>query len=260
MLDVKKDFPILIHPPHPSYSYLDTAASSLKPKVVTDRLSEFYSYQASNVHRGAHQLSQQATSFYEESRSVIKDFINAYSENEIIFTSGTTESVNLVAFSFGEMQIKNGDVILLTELEHHSNIVPWQQMAQRKGAQVQFVKIKESGELDLEDFNNKLTEKVKMVSLTYCSNVLGVLTPLSEIIEKAHGVGAKVFVDAAQAVSTLKIDVQDLDCDFLAFSAHKMFGPYGVGVLYGKETLLNELPLISQGSMIQEVKKQGSTF
>jgi len=266
LLNIKKDFAIFDDGPikdlHPEgFSYLDTAASSLKPKCVVDRMSYFYNYESSNVHRGAHRLSQTATQFYEESRSTIKDFIGARCENEIIFTSGTTDGVNLVANSIPTSVIGSGDVILLTELEHHSNIVPWQVLADKRGAHIEFVKILDSGELDYEDFSRKITGNVKLVSVTYCSNVLGVLTDLKLIIDQSHKVGAKVFVDAAQVVSTLPVNVQDLDCDFLAFSSHKMFGPYGVGVLYGRETLLNEMePYRTGGSMIDSVTTKGTTY
>ncbi len=242
--------------------YLDSAASALKPRSVVDRLSNYYLYESSNVHRGSHYLSDQGTSNYENSREKVRGFINADSCQEIIFTKGTTESINLVAQSWGYSQLKQGDEILLTEMEHHSNIVPWQILAEKVGAVIKVLPIvDERGNLCEESFERLLSEKTKMVAITHCSNTLGTINDIERIVKKAKAIGAKVLVDGAQAVCCQKVDVKKLDCDFYAFSGHKLWGPYGIGVLYGKKDILNEMPPYqSGGSMISEVSFLKTTF
>ncbi|NQZ01962.1 MAG: cysteine desulfurase [Bdellovibrionales bacterium] len=241
--------------------YLDNAATTLKPRAVIDRIKAYYESEVSNVHRGAHELADMGTSNYESARRNVANFINAKSPNEIVFTRGTTEGVNLVANAFGRANIGEGDEIILTELEHHSNIVPWQRLAEEVGAKIKVIPILDSGDLDLAKYDELLSPKTKMVSFLSISNALGVKNKVKQIIEKAKAVGAKTLVDAAQSVSTLKTDVQDWDCDFLVFSGHKLFGPNGIGVLYGKEQLLNELPPYQGGgSMIDEVTFDKTTY
>ena len=258
MLDVRKDFPALNNQ---SMVYLDSAASTLKPRPVIDRVTQFLSYEAANVHRGAHQLSDQATAFYEHAREVVQKFINAASPNEIVFTRNTTESLNLVAHSLVKQMIQPGDEILLTEMEHHSNIVPWQLASESKGAKVIAAKATINGEIDFNDFANKLSAKTKIVSVQMFSNALGTVHPIEKIIAMAKAAGAIVVLDAAQAASSIPIDVQKLNCDFVAFSGHKLFGPDGIGVLYGRESLLNEMPPYQGGgSMIDRVSFEGTSY
>jgi cysteine desulfurase/selenocysteine lyase len=241
--------------------YLDSAATTLKYEPAVKRIYDFYMHESSNVHRGAHFLSYKATENFEKARSVVKKFINANSENEIIFTRGTTESINLVANHFRH-QLMDGGKILLTELEHHSNIVPWQLLAsENPKIQIEFVKINNSGDLDFEDLKSKLNSKPDLLSFTACSNVLGTINSVKEICGYARQCGVLTFVDAAQSVANRKTDVKDWNCDFLAFSGHKIFAPFGIGVLYGKENLLNKMqPYQGGGSMIETVNKKGSTF
>ena len=265
MFDVEKvreDFPILQEKIYgKQLIYLDSGATTQRPVQMVDKMQEYYLKYNSNVHRGIHFLSNKCTDANEESREIVRDFINATSDKEIIFTKGTTESINLVAYSFGERFIQEGDEIVVTEMEHHANIVPWQMLCERKGAVLKVIPFLDNGELDLSCLDDLLTERVKLVSLVYVSNVLGTVNPVKTIIERAHAVGAKVLVDAAQAIQHLAIDVQELDCDFLAFSGHKIYGPTGIGVLYGKEVLLNEMPpWQGGGEMIKEVRFEKTTY
>ena len=221
--------------------YFDNGATSQKPQVVLDTLKQYYALENANIHRGVHYLSQQATTAYEQARRTIQNYIGAKSPDEIIFTKGTTDAINLVAFSFGEL-LKAGDEILITAMEHHSNIVPWQLLCERKGCLLKVAPISKKGELDLEAFNTLLNERTKLVAITHISNTLGTINPVEQIIQKAHQIGAKVLLDGAQSIQHLQIDVKQLDCDFYCFSGHKVFGPTGIGVLYGKEEILEKMP------------------
>ncbi|MEW4563393.1 cysteine desulfurase [Bremerella sp. JC770] len=254
---IRADFPILHQvddEQHPLV-YLDNGASSQRPKSVIDCLSGVYEKHYANVHRGAHRLSGESTDQFEEARRAVRRFTGASSEHEVIFTSGTTMGINLVARSWGDANVRSDDEILLTEMEHHSNLVPWQQLAQRTGAKIRAIPITEDGQLDLSQLPNLLTEKTKIVAVAAVSNVLGTINPVAQIAEAAHAVGAKVMVDAAQAVPHEAIDVRGWDADFVAYSGHKMLGPSGVGVLYGKESLLEEMPpFLGGGSMIDTVE------
>jgi cysteine desulfurase/selenocysteine lyase len=241
--------------------YLDNAASSLKPVTVIERMNRYYREEASNVHRGAHYLSEQGTEAYESARETVRDFVGAEHASEIIFTRGTTESINLVAQAWGETFLKAGDEIILSELEHHSNIVPWQLIAKRKGCMIRVIPINDVGELDFEAYLKILSSKTKMVAITWCSNTLGTIVPVKRFIEAAHKVGAKITIDAAQAAAQFTMDARAIDCDFLAFSGHKVFGPYGIGVLYGKQELLEAMePYQGGGSMISEVTWEKTTW
>jgi len=259
---IRKDFPELERTVHGKpLIYLDNAASTLKCKPVIDALNLHYSLEAANIHRGVHYLSEAGTMKYEETRKSIQNFINAKNDFEVIFTKGTTESINLVAQSYGREFLNEGDIILLTTLEHHSNIVPWQMIANEKGAKVVEVPINDLGEIDLVAYKNLLTDKVKIVATNHISNSLGTINPIKEMISLAHDVGAVFLVDAAQSIAHEIVDVVDLDCDFLAFSSHKMFGPTGVGVLYGKEELLNKMPPYQGGGdMIDVVSFEKTTY
>lgn len=262
ILEIQKQFPQLQTKVRGGkLVYLDSAATTLKPQVVIDRLSKIYSSEVSNVHRGAHDLSDRATASYENARETVRKFLNAASVNEIIFTKGTTEGINLVAQSFGRAFLKEGDEILLTEMEHHSNIVPWQLIAKEKGVKIIAAKITGQGEIDLEDFKMKLTPRTKIVSFCHISNALGTINPVNELVRMAKEVGAITVVDAAQSVSSAVIDVQKMGCDFLAFSGHKLFAPNGIGVLYGKTEWLNKMPPYQGGgSMIGKVTFANTTF
>lgn len=254
---IRADFPILHQVDDEQYPlvYLDNGASSQRPKSVIDCLSNVYEKHYANVHRGAHRLSGESTDLFEEARRAVQRFTGATSENEVIFTSGTTMGINLVARSWGDTNVSSGDEILLTEMEHHSNLVPWQQLAQRTGAKIRAIPVTTDGQLDLDSLSARLTERTKIVAVAAVSNVLGTINPVREITEAAHAVGAKVLVDAAQAVPHEAIDVGSWDADFVAFSGHKMLGPSGVGVLYGKEALLEEMPpFLGGGSMIDVVE------
>lgn len=258
----RQDFPIL-NTEINGYPliYLDNGATTQKPQVVIDAISRYYSTYNSNVHRGNHTLSIQATTAHEEARRKVVQFINASNEQEIIFTRGTTESINLVAFSFGESFVKPGDEILVTEMEHHSNFVPWQLMCQRKGAHLRVVPITANGELDMAAYKSLLSERTKLVAVTQVSNAIGTINPLEEIIPLAHTVGAAVLVDGAQGVQHITHDVHAMDADFYAFSGHKMYGPTGIGVLYGKEEWLEKMvPYQSGGEMIDQVSFAETTF
>ena len=260
---LRADFPILatkVHGDKPLV-YLDSAASSQRPRQVIDRLSEVYTADYANVHRGIHSLSERSTELYEDARGRVAQFIGAASAmDEIVFTQCTTAAINLVARSWGDANTSAGDEILLTEMEHHSNIVPWQQLAERSGVRLRYIPITDDGRLDLEQLDGLLTEKTKLVAVSAMSNVLGTVNPIDELVQSAHAVGALVLVDAAQSVPHLATDVQKLDVDFLAASGHKMLGPSGVGFLYGKRTLLEAMPpFLGGGSMIRTVQLDGFT-
>lgn len=241
--------------------YFDNAASSQTAKTVTDALVKFYDEDHANIHRGIHTLAERSTKDYEATRTRMGQFLNANEQAEIIFTKGTTESINLVAQSWGATFLKPGDEIILSQLEHHSNIVPWQMIAEKKGVEIKVIPINEKGELNLEVYQKLLSEKTKLVAVNYISNALGTINPVKEIIKHAKAVGAATLIDSAQATPHLKIDVQDLDCDFLALSSHKMYGPTGVGVLYGKRELLEAMPPYQGGGeMIKEVSFAGTSY
>lgn len=242
--------------------YLDSAASALKPWPVIERISHFYTYETSNVHRGAHYLADKATQAFEQSREKVRQFINAGSIEEVIWTSGATASMNLVAQSWGRKFLKAGDFVLVSEMEHHANIVPWQMICEEVGAKIMSAPITDVGDLDFEQYEKILkTVNVKMVSLTHCSNTLGTFVNVKKATELAHKYGALITVDGAQAVSNRPVDVQALDVDFYAFSGHKLFGPYGIGVLYGKKALLTEMPPYQGGgSMISNVSWEQTTY
>jgi cysteine desulfurase/selenocysteine lyase len=242
-------------------AYLDSAATTLKPLSVVEEMDRYYRLETSNVHRGLYWLSENATTKFEATRDKIRDLINAPDRRQVIFTKGTTESINLVAQSYVRNFLNEGDEILLSQMEHHSNIVPWQMIAQEKKLKIGVIPINEHGEIILEEYQKLLTPKVKFVSVVYVSNALGTINPIKEMIKMAHAVGAKFFVDAAQAISHKKVDVQDLDCDFLGFSGHKMFGPTGVGVLFGKMELLEAMPPYQGGGdMIDVVTFEKTTY
>ena len=241
--------------------YLDNAATTQKPSVVIDAVSNFYREHNANIHRGIHTLSQEATQMYEGVRDKVRKLINAKHREEIIFTSGTTEAINLAAWSWGDANIKKGDEILLTEMEHHSNLVPWQVLARKKEARLKFIPLQKSGKLDLMKLDKLITKKTKLVGIVHISNFLGTINPVEKIITAAHKKGAKVLIDGAQAGTHLPIDVQKLNCDFYTLSAHKMYGPTGVGVLYGKKVLLESMPPYqSGGEMIKKVSLTSSTY
>jgi len=253
--DIRNDFPNLNVKVHEkSLVYLDNAATTFKPQVVIDSINKYYAKYTSNVHRGVHSLSEQATTAYEDTRNTVKKFLNASSEKEIIFTKGTTDSINLVAHSFGKEFVHEGDEIIITEMEHHSNIVPWQILCEENGAQLKILPMNDNGELCIDQLDDLISNNTKLISVVYVSNSLGTINPVKEIIDQAHKHDIKVMIDAAQAVSFTPIDVQDLDCDFLAFSSHKLFGPTGVGILYGKQALLDQMPPYQGGGdMISSV-------
>lgn len=259
---IREDFPILSRKIYGKpLVYLDNGATTQKPRCVVEAIvDEYYSVNA-NVHRGVHFLSQQATELHEAAREKVRDFINAKSTNEIVFTRGTTESINLLATSFGEAFINEGDEIIVSEMEHHSNIVPWQMLAERRGASIRVIPIDDKGELLLDEYEKLFTEKTRIVCVTHVSNVLGTINPVKRIVDIAHQHGVPVLVDGAQSAPHMKIDVQDIGCDFFAFSGHKIYGPTGVGVLYGKEDLLDKLPPYQGGGeMIQNVSFEKTTF
>jgi cysteine desulfurase/selenocysteine lyase len=241
--------------------YFDNAATTQKPVAVLDAIQQYYEKDNSNIHRGAHTLADRATRQYEETRESVRSLLNAREAAEVIFTKGTTESINLVAKTFGSKFIQKGDEILISTLEHHSNIVPWQMLCEQNGAILKVIPITDSGELILEEFEKLLSSKTKLVSIVHASNALGTINPVKSIIAAAHAVGAKVLLDGAQSASHLEVDVQELDCDFLAFSAHKLYGPTGLGVLYGKRELLEEMPpFLGGGEMIREVTFEKTTY
>lgn len=240
--------------------YFDNGATSQKPAMVLDAINQYYSKDNANIHRGVHFMSQHATTEYETARKTIQTYIHAKSSDEIIFTKGTTDGINLIASSYGEL-LAEGDEILITAMEHHSNIVPWQMLCQRKNLTLKVAPINIKGELITEEFDRLLTNKTKLVSVTHISNTLGTINPVAEIIKKAHAVGAKVVVDGAQSIQHMAIDVQAMDCDFFVFSGHKVFGPTGIGVLYGKEALLEKMPPYQGGGdMIAKVTFERTTY
>ena len=256
------DFPILNELVHGrKLVYLDNAATTQKPQVVLDAIVEAYSRWNANVHRGVHHLSQVATQKHEEARKKVAGLIHAQSEEEIIFTKGTTDSINMLAYSFGEAMVHEGDEVIVTQLEHHSNIVPWQMLCERKKAVLKVIPLREDLSLDIEAFKGLLSEKTRLVSVAQVSNVLGIINPIEEIIRLAHEQNIPVCVDGAQSVPHLTVDVQQLDCDFLVFSAHKMYGPTGLGVLYGKKEWLDQLPPAEGGGeMIEHVSFEQTTY
>lgn len=259
--DIRAQFPILETEVHgKKLVYLDNGATTQKHESVIRRLDDYYRKENANIHRGVHFLSQQATTDYENARGIIQKYIGAKHSHELIFTRGTTDAINLVAFSFGEL-LKAGDEILISAMEHHSNIVPWQLLCDRKKTKLRVIPMLHSGELDMDAFDNLLNEKTKLVAVTHVSNALGTINPVQEIISKSHKVGAKVLIDGAQSIQHMPVNVQELDCDFYAFSGHKLFGPTGVGVLYGKEELLNEMPPYQGGGdMISDVTFEKTTY
>ena len=255
--EIRKDFPILQRETASNIPlvYLDSTATSQKPLVVIEAMNEYYRHSNANIHRGVHTLAEEATTMYEEAREKIAKFINAPSARQIIYTRNTTESINLVAYTWARANLKAGDLIILTEMEHHSNLVPWHMLQMDRGIELDFIPVTESGLLDLDTYRTLLSRSPKLVSFTHMSNVLGTINPATDIIRMAHEVGAIALVDGAQSVPHLKVDVQALDADFLAFSAHKMCGPTGIGALYGKADLLEKMPpFLGGGDMIKEVK------
>ncbi len=260
--EIRKDFPILARTVHGKpLIYLDSTASSQKPSSVLEAMNVYYQTYNANVHRGVYQISEEATAAMEKARVKIARFINARQSKQVIFTRNTTESINLVAYSWGNANIQAGDRIILTEMEHHSNLVPWQLLAQRTGAQLEFVPISDDGLLRLDIYEQLLRQQPKLVAFTHMSNVLGTINPAQEMIAQAHAAGALVLLDAAQSVPHLKVDVQALDADFLCFSGHKMLGPTGIGVLYGKRDLLQAMPpFMAGGDMIRTVGLRESSW
>jgi cysteine desulfurase / selenocysteine lyase len=265
ILNIKKiraDFPILAREVNGKpLVYFDNGATSQKPQQVIDVIDKYYTFQNSNIHRGIHTLSQEATDAYEKARITVQNFINAKHEHEVIFTSGTTGSINLVASSFAKKHLNKGDEIIISTMEHHSNIVPWQMVCEDYGAILKVVPINDKGEFLFEEFEKLLSDKTKLVTVTHVSNTLGTINPVKEIIKKAKAIGAFTLIDGAQAVPHKKVDVQELDCDFYVFSGHKMLGPTGVGILYGKEAILNSLPPYQGGGdMIKTVTFEKTTY
>ena len=259
---IRDDFPILSREVYGKpLVYLDNGATTQKPRAVIDSMADEYYTLNANVHRGVHYLSQQSTALHEDSRETVRKFLNASSTEEIIFTRGTTESINLVAFSFGEAFLVEGDEVIISEMEHHSNIVPWQMLAQRKGIAIRVAPITDAGELCMEEYKKLFNENTKLVSIMEVSNVLGTINPVKELISIAHSHGVPVLIDGAQAVPHTKVDVQALDVDFYVFSAHKVYGPTGVGVLYGKKKWLDQMPPYQGGGeMIKTVSFENTTF
>jgi len=262
LASIRKDFPILDQSVNGApLVYFDNAATTQKPQLVMDALQHYYTKDNANIHRGLHTLAERATTGYELTRKKLAEFLHAPSSDQIIFTSGTTAGINLVAQTFGRANFKAGDVILVSNLEHHSNIVPWQMIAQETGAEVQVIPVDNLGVLDIAAYQSLLSSKVKLVAVNHVSNAIGTINPIKQMIELAHQVGAKVLIDGAQSVAHFEIDVQEYDMDFLAFSAHKLFGPTGVGVLYGKRELLEAMPPYQGGGeMIKEVSFSGTTY
>jgi cysteine desulfurase/selenocysteine lyase len=259
---VRQDFPILSQTVRGKpLIYLDNAATSHKPQSVIDAESSFYSKDNSNVHRGVHLLSERATEAYEGSREKLRAFLNAKSTREIIFTRGTTEGINLVAQTFGRKNVREGDEIVVTELEHHSNIVPWQLLCEEKGAKLKVAQVRDNGELNVEHLASLLNERTKLLAIAHVSNALGTVLPVKQLVDLAHGRGIPVLVDGAQGVPHASVDVQALGCDFYVFSGHKIYGPTGIGVLYGRETMLEAMPpFLGGGDMILSVTFEKTTF
>ncbi|HXH18498.1 MAG TPA: cysteine desulfurase [Chitinophagales bacterium] len=259
---IREEFPLL-HQKVNGFPlvYFDNAATSQKPRAVIDAINQYYSIYNSNVHRGVHYLSGKATDAYEESRRIAQRFINAKSEVEVNFTRGTTESVNLVAQTWGRKYVKQGDEVIISALEHHSNTVPWQMLCEEKGARLRVIPMNDAGELLLDEYDKLLNERTRIVAVTHVSNALGTVNPVRELIRKAHSAGAIAVIDGAQSVQHLAIDVQALDCDFFCFSGHKVFGPTGIGILYGKEKLLDDMPpWQGGGEMIKQVTFEKTTY
>lgn len=258
---IRDDFPILNRSVYgKGLIYFDNGATSQKPQVVIDAITEYYAENNSNIHRGVHYLSQLATTQYEDARKIIQEYINAPLSEEVLFTKGTSDAINLVAFSFGET-LSEGDEIIISAMEHHSNIVPWQMMCERKGCTLNVIPIDQNGDLIMSEFDSLLSSKTKLVAVTHISNSLGTINPVKEIIEKSHAVGAKVLLDGAQSIQHIRVDMQELDCDFYAFSGHKVFGPTGVGILYGKKEILDQIPPYQGGGdMIAKVTFEKTTY
>ncbi len=259
---IRAEFPVLdVRPRGRELVYLDNAATTQKPRRVIERVSQYYSHENANIHRGLHYLSEQATANYEGVRGRVRDWIGAASADEVVFTRGTTESINLVASAFCRRRLSPGDEILISGMEHHSNIVPWQMVCEETGARLRVVPLNDRGEAELEDFEKLLGPATRFVSVVHASNALGTVNPVAEIVARAHEVGATVMIDGAQAAAHLPVDVQQLGCDFYAFSSHKLYGPTGVGVLYGKAELLEAMsPYQGGGEMISTVTFEGSTY
>jgi len=260
--NIKSQFPIFNNKiQNNDLVYLDSANSSQKPKVVIDRIYDFYTKEFSNVGRSVHYLAVAATNLYENTRISVQKYLNAKDKNEIVFTKGATEAINLVANTFGQKYLKEGDEVLITELEHHSNYVPWHYLRKSKGIKIEFAEINNDGEITLESLEKKITSKTKIIAVTHISNVTGAILPIKEITELAHSKNIPVLVDGCQGAPHLKLDMQDLDCDFYAISCHKMYGPTGLGILYAKKKWLEELPPYQGGGgMIREVKKEGISY
>ncbi len=259
---VRADFPVLSRETRPGVPlvYLDSGATSQKPRSVIEAMSTYYEQQNANIHRGIHRLAQEATEAYESARQVVADFIGASSPREVIFTRNTTEAINLVAKSWGKTNLNSGDMIVLTEMEHHSNLVPWQILAEERQLRLAFVSVTEEGMLDMESYRALLEKGPRLVAFTHVSNVLGTINPAAEMVDMAHGVGAVVLIDAAQSVPHQPVDLSELGADFLAFSGHKMCGPTGIGVLYGREEHLDAMPpFLGGGDMIKRVQLDGFT-
>lgn len=259
--EIREEFPALRQQVYgKNLIYFDNGATSQKPKLVLDAINLFYSKENANIHRGVHYLSQRATTDYEAARQRIQRYLGARKSEEIIFTKGTTDSINLVAFSFGST-LSAGDEILISAMEHHSNIVPWQMLCERQGCVLKVAPINQRGELIMDEFDKLLSKKTKLVAVTHISNTLGTVNPVKEIIQKAHAVGAKVLIDGAQSIQHMRINVKELDCDFYVFSSHKVFGPTGIGVLYGKEEILDRMPPYQGGGdMIARVTFERTTY
>lgn len=259
---IRADFPVLHQQVNKApLIYFDNAATTQKPKAVMDALTAYYEQDNANIHRGIHTLAERATTAYELTRKKLSSFLNAPSTDQIIFTSGTTAGINLVAQTFGRASIGKGDQIIVSNLEHHSNIVPWQMIAEEKGAEIKVIPVSDEGVLDIQALKGLLNPKVKLVAVNHVSNAIGTINPIAEIIQLSHAVGAKVLIDGAQSVAHLAVDVQALDLDFFVFSAHKLFGPTGVGVMYGKRELLEAMPPYQGGGeMIKEVSFSGTTY
>jgi cysteine desulfurase/selenocysteine lyase len=259
---VRRDFPILqLQVNGKPLVYLDNAATSQKPQVVIDKITTYYRTQNANIHRGVHHLSQVATLEYERSREIVRDFLGAASEKEIIFTRGTTEGINLVRYSFAEAFLKPGDEVIISAMEHHSNIVPWQLFCDARGAKLRIIPIDDNGDIIFEEYQRLLTERTRLVSVVHYSNSLGTINPVKDIIAEAKRYGAHTLIDGAQAVPHTRVDVQELGCDFYVFSSHKLFGPTGIGVLYGREAVLERMPPYEGGGdMIRSVSFSGTTF
>lgn len=262
ILHIRHDFPILDIMVHDrQLVYFDNAATTHKPREVVDRLVSYYKKENCNIHRGVHYLSTQATEAFENARKTVRDFIHAKHTHEIIFTKGATEAINLVAQSYGRKFIHNGDEIIVTGMEHHSNLVPWQMLAEQKGAVLKFIPVDEQGELEIQSLKGMISERTKLIALTHVSNVLGTINPVHRVISLAHDQNIPVLLDGAQAVPHLEVDVQELDCDFYCFSGHKVYGPMGVGVLYAKEKHLEEMPPYQGGGeMVDQVTLQKTTY